>query len=93
MIVEVLYFAEMEKITNNQKEIFELPCDKLKCLIDLLLKKYKGIREIIWDDKLNNLNNIVSVIINNQPLHGEKILTKKLNDKDKIAFLLPISGG
>ena len=93
MIVEVLYFAEMEKITDKQKEKFKLPNNTLKCLIDLLLSKYQGLREIIWDDKLNNLNNIVSVIINNQPLHGEKILTKKLNDKDKIAFLLPISGG
>jgi len=93
MIVELLYFAELKEITGKEKEEFNLSNHNLKNLIDLLLNKYHSLIDIIWDDKLQNLSNNISVIINNQPMHGESILSKQLNEGDTIAFLLPISGG
>ena len=93
MIVEVLYFAEFKEITGKEKEEFDLSNHKLKNLVDLLLNKYHNLTDIIWDDKLQNLSNNISLIINNQPIHGESILSKQLNEGDIIAFLLPVSGG
>lgn len=93
MIVEVLYFAEFKDITGKENEELELSNQSLKDLIDLLLKKYHSLRKLVWDDKLQKLSNIISVIINNQSFHGENILSKQLNDGDIIAFLLPVSGG
>ncbi len=93
MIVEVLYFAEFKDITRKEKEKLELTNHNLKELIDVLLKKYSGLRELIWDEKFQKLSDSISVIINNQPFHGANISSKKLNDGDTIAFLLPVSGG
>lgn len=93
MSVEILYFAEFKDITRKEKEKLELTNHNLKELIDVLLKKYSGLRKLIWDDKLQKLSDPISVIINNQPFHSADILSKKLNDGDIIAFLLPVSGG
>ncbi|MFX1311926.1 MAG: MoaD/ThiS family protein [Promethearchaeota archaeon] len=93
MIVKVLYFAELKEITGKEEEEFDLSIHNLKNLVDLLINKYHRFNEIIWDEKLQKLNNNISIIINTQPIHGENILTKQLNEEDIIAFLLPISGG
>ncbi|MFX1481259.1 MAG: MoaD/ThiS family protein [Promethearchaeota archaeon] len=94
MIVEVLYFAELKDITGKEKEQFNLQRNHLKNLIDLLIEKYGNkIRNLIWDEKNQNLRDIISVIINNQSIHEKSSLTINLNDGDTIAFLIPVSGG
>ena len=93
MTVNVLYFAELKDITNKDNEDFELNVNRLKVLIDLLIEKYPNIQNIIWDQNTQELRNTISVIINNQPHHEKELLSKKLNDGDTIAFLLPVSGG
>lgn len=94
MIVEVLYFAEFKDITGKEKEQFELSNNQLKTLIELLLAKYKvPLRNLLWDENCQNISNLISVIINNQPLLLENPLLAELNDGDVIAFLMPVSGG
>ena len=92
MIVEVLYFAEFKEITGRDKEKFELSSNYLKELIDLLLEKYK-IRNLIWDEDVQRVHTLISIIINNQAIYEKDPLLVKLKDGDKIAFLLPVSGG
>ena len=92
MIVEVLYFAEFKEITGKEKEKFEL-IDNLKELIDVLLKKYESLQDLIWDEKVQRIDDLISVIINNQAIHEKDPLLVKLKDGDTIAFLLPVSGG
>ena len=94
MIVEVLYFAEMKDITGKEKEKFELSNNQLNNLIELLLAKYKlPLRNLLWDEKTQNISSLISVIINNQAVIQKNPLLTKINDGDVIAFLLPVSGG
>lgn len=94
MIVEVLYFAEFKDITGKEKEKFELSDNHLKDLVSLLFKKYgENLRNLIWDGKLQKIHNLISVIINNQPIHEKDPSIINLSDGDTIAFLMPVSGG
>ncbi len=93
LIVNILYFAELKEITKKESEKLELVNGELKELIDLIVKKYPGIQDLIWDKKTQNLSNTISTIINNQAIHTKAPLLKKLNDADTVAFLLPVSGG
>ncbi len=94
MIVEVLYFAEFKDITGKEKEKFELSDNHLSDLISLLFKKYgDNLRNLIWDGKLQKIHNLISVIINNQPIHEKDPSIINLSDGSTIAFLMPVSGG
>ena len=92
MIVEVLYFAEFKDIAGKEKENIELYNNSLNELIDILLAKY-NFRDLLWDEKTQNIHNIISIIINNQALHDKDPLLIELNEGDTIAFLTPVSGG
>ena len=92
MIVEVLYFAEFKDIAGKEKENIELSNNSLNELIDILLAKY-NFRDLLWDEKTQNIHNIISIIINNQALHDKDPLLIELNEGDTIAFLTPVSGG
>ena len=94
MIVEILYFAEFKDITGKEKEKFELSQNHLKDLIDKLIEKYGvKIQNLIWDENLQSLHNLISMIINNQAIHEKDPLSITLNNGDTIAFLMPVSGG
>ncbi len=92
MEVEVLYFAEFKNITGKEREKFKLSKFTLAGLLSILFEKYK-LRTLIWDEKNQKLHNLVSVIINNQATHEKNPSLINLNDRDTIAFLLPVSGG
>jgi len=94
MIVEVLYFAEFKDITGKEKEKFELSDNHLKDLVSLLFRKYgDNLRNLIWDENIQKIHNLISVIINNQPIHEKDPSIINLSDGDTIAFLMPVSGG
>ena len=93
LLVEVLYFAEFKDITKKETETFILSNNDLKELIDLLIKKYHPMQELLLDKKSDSLSNNISVIVNNKSIHGQDILSTSLNEGDKIALLLPVSGG
>ncbi|MFX0080953.1 MAG: MoaD/ThiS family protein [Candidatus Hodarchaeota archaeon] len=94
MIVEVLYFAEFKDITGKEREKFELYNSHLKEVINLLTKKYgKSLHNLIWDEKVQKLHNLISIIINNTPIHEKDPSIINLSDGDTIAFLTPVSGG
>ena len=94
MIVKVLYFAEFKDITGKEREEFELSNNQLKSLIELLLNRYKlPLRNLLWDEKTQNISSLISVIINNQAVIQKNPLLTEIKDGDIIAFLLPVSGG
>jgi len=93
LLIEVLYFAEFKDITKKETETFILSNNDLKELIDLLIKKYHPMQELLLDKKSDSLSNNISVIVNNKSIHGQDILSTSLNEGDKIALLLPVSGG
>ena len=92
MKVEVLYFADLKDITGKDKEICEIN-DNLKNLIDLLFNKYKLIKKSIWDENSDYLKNSVRLAINDEIVNHQNLLTHPLSDGDRVAFLLPLSGG
>ncbi len=92
MIVEVLYFAEFKEITGKEKENFEILDSNLEALLNILFDKYK-LKSIIWDEKNQKIDSLISIIINNQAIHKKDPLSIDLFDGDTIAFLLPVSGG
>jgi MoaD family protein len=93
MNIEILYFAEFKDLTGKEKELFKLNQGNLKEFLELLFKKYESTQKLIWDEKGQKIHNIISVIINNQPIHEKDPLLVTLKDGDKVAFLLPVSGG
>jgi len=92
MEVEVLYFAEFKDITRKEREKFKLSNSTLAGLLSLLFEKYK-LSNLIWDEKNQKIHQSISVIINNQATHEKNPSLINLNDRDTIAFLLPVSGG
>lgn len=96
MLIEVLYFAELKDITKKPKESFNLPISSIKELLALLFEKYDSLRNLIWDGVSDNIRTTISIAINDRLLphmDNEDKLSLSLSDGDKIAFLLPISGG
>ncbi|MFW9989864.1 MAG: MoaD/ThiS family protein, partial [Candidatus Odinarchaeota archaeon] len=75
-----------------EKEQFELSSDTLKELLNILFKNEK-LKNLIWDKKNQQIHNLISIIINNQPIHEKNPSLVKLHNNDRIAFLLPVSGG
>ncbi len=92
MRVEVVYFAEFKKITDKEREMFNISDSTLEGLLNLLFEKYK-LKTLIWDEKNQKIHSLISVIINNQAIHEKNPSLIKLNDNDTITFLLPVSGG
>jgi len=91
--IEVLYFAEFKDITGKDSEKFNLSNPGILDLVNLLFEKYNSIKNLIWDENLNRLKLDVSIAINNEITSKKDDLTSELSNGDKIAFLLPISGG
>ncbi len=92
MKIEVLYFAEFKDLTGKEKEEFDLSSNNLQGVLNLLFEKYH-LKKLIWDEKVQKIHNLISVIINNQAIHEKNPSLIRLKDGDKIAFLLPVSGG
>ena len=93
MKVQVLYFADFKDITGKDKESFDLNKKNLTELVNLLLEKYEPIKNLIWDDKNQSLKRIISIAINDNLVQKKNQLSVSLSDGDKVAFLLPVSGG
>jgi MoaD family protein len=92
MIVKVLYFAEFKDITSKEKEKLEVK-NSLEDLLKLLFERYNSFQKLIWDENAQSINNLISIIINNQAIHEKDPSKINLKDGDTIAFLLPVSGG
>ncbi|MFX0001401.1 MAG: MoaD/ThiS family protein [Candidatus Hodarchaeota archaeon] len=92
MEIVVLYFAEFKDITKIEKEKFILTESTLDNLLKLLFEKYK-LKNLLWDEKIQKIHNLISIIINNQAIHEKDPSLINLKDGDTIAFLLPVSGG
>ena len=93
MKIEVLYFADLKDITGKDKENFILNNNKLNEVVDLLFEKHQSIKNLIWDEKKSSLKEIISVAINDCIMHKKEKLSIELSEGDRIAFLLPVSGG
>ena len=93
MKIEVLYFADLKDITEKDKENFVINNNKLIEIVDLLVEKYHMIKDLIWNEKSSSLKNIISVAINDIVIHKKDKLSIELSEGDRIAFLLPASGG
>lgn len=93
MTIEVLYFADLKDITSMEKENFNLSEMNILELLNEIFKKYSAIKDLIWNDKKNDLNINISVAINDQIINDNNKISKLISEGDKIAFLLPISGG
>ena len=93
MKVEILYFAELKEITGKDKESFSLNDSKLLELINALFIKYDSIKKLIWEENKKKLKKNVSIVLNDEIVNHNNKLSIKLSEGDKIAFLLPLSGG
>lgn len=93
MTVEVLYFAEFKEITGKDRESFILDKKNLQELVIALINKYSHIKNLMWDENNQTIKKRISIAINNTILQNKENLSKELFDGDKVAFLLPVSGG
>ncbi len=93
MKVQVLYFADFKDITGKDKEDFELNNKNLTELVNLLLEKYEPLKSLIWDENNRSLKSVISLAVNDNLIKKKNQLSVSLTEGDRIAFLLPISGG
>ena len=91
--VEVLYFAELKEITGKEKERVDLSNHTISELVKILLTKYPLIKEFIWEDRVNNLKESVSIAINDALVNSNDKMSIQLFTDDRVALLLPMSGG
>ncbi|MFX1233892.1 MAG: MoaD/ThiS family protein [Promethearchaeota archaeon] len=47
----------------------------------------------MWDERYQKIHEMISIIINNQSIQEKNPLLISLKNGDKVAFLLPVSGG
>ncbi|MEJ2294053.1 MAG: MoaD family protein [Candidatus Lokiarchaeota archaeon] len=92
-MVEVLYFAKLKDITNKDWENFPSGEMMLIDLIFSLLKKYPTLKEILWNEQQYSLSSNVTLAINHKKISQINLQSFKLKETDKVAFLLPFSGG
>ena len=93
MRVEVLYFANFKDVTGKDSEYLELNENTITGLTSKIFDKYELIRNLMWDDRIKKLKKNISLVINDRLIQENAIKNTKLMDGDKIAFLLPFSGG
>lgn len=93
MKVTVLYFADFKDIAGLDKENYDLDKNELIDLINLIFEKYSLFKSLIWDAINQTLKTTISIAINDKLIKKKDILSIKLSDGDKIALLLPFSGG
>jgi len=93
-LVEILYFADFKTITNKEKETFQsLNHKSLIDLIQRLIVKYPSLEKILLDSDNGKIKKSISISLNHSIIDRQKIETYRLNKDDKVAFLLPVSGG
>jgi MoaD family protein len=93
MLIEVLYFADLKDIAGKNKEFIDLEICTIKELAKKLLLKYPQFKDLIWDEKYQNLKQKISLAINDNINQQNNRLSIELVEGDKVAFLLPLSGG
>lgn len=93
MKVQVLYFADFKDITGKDKEYFDLNNNGLTELVNLISEKYESFKALIWDEKNKSLKSIISLAVNDTLVNKKEQVLLSLSDGDKVAFLLPVSGG
>lgn len=91
--VKVLYFSELKDISKKKEEIISLGENTFVELIRILISKYPRLKEIIWDDSLNDLNDNISLVINHRVIRDINLETYHFKENDIVAFLLPVAGG
>ncbi len=91
--IVVLYFADLKDISGIEKELFNISKSNLLELLTQIFDKYSAIKDLIWNDKEKNLKNNISVAVNDEIINDTDRISKSISDGDKVAFLLPISGG
>lgn len=93
MAIKVLYFAELKEITLKREEFIDISGSSVKDLVEVLFEKYSPLKPLLWDSSTENLKNNVSIAINDVIVTKVEKLSIFLSSGDKVAFLLPISGG
>ncbi|MFX0049387.1 MAG: MoaD/ThiS family protein [Candidatus Hermodarchaeota archaeon] len=93
MKVEVLYFANFKDITGKDCEYLELNENTIIGLISKIFRKYEPLENLIWDNCIKGLKKNISLVVNDKLIQDKEKEHLVLADGDKIAFLLPFSGG
>ncbi len=92
MKIEVLYFADLKDIAGLDKEIFEINRD-LKDLINKITEKYPAIKSLIIEDNTEDMKKSIQIAINDEIVKNNESLSLPLSEGDRLALLLPLSGG
>ncbi|MHA1149933.1 MAG: MoaD/ThiS family protein [Promethearchaeota archaeon] len=93
MIVEVLYFAILKDITGKEKEPFDINENNIRSFLKMVLDKYPAMIDILLEKSSNKLKESISIAVNNKIVKDNNLLEIELYENDKIAILLPFSGG
>ena len=92
-MVELLYFANIRDITQKKNEFLNFEKKQIRDLVQWLIQKYKALHDILWDEEKDSLKSTISLAINHKIIQNKDLLSIELMEGDKVAFLLPVSGG
>ncbi len=93
MIIKVLYFAELKDLTGKENEFINIEKNSIESVISSIIEKHPGLKPLLIDGDSLKLKKNVSIAINDKIIEKNRKETSILKENDKIAFLLPISGG
>ena len=93
MAIEVLFFSELKELTGKDREVIHLENPTLKELLNSLLNTYPLLEPILCEKKNRNLRPNINVAINDKFIQKKDKKFISIKDGDRIAFLLPLSGG
>ncbi|MHA1196226.1 MAG: MoaD/ThiS family protein [Promethearchaeota archaeon] len=93
MIIKVLYFAELKDLTGKENEFINIEKNSIESVISSIIEKHPELKPLLIDGDSLKLKKNVSIAINDKIIENNRKETFILKENDKIAFLLPISGG
>ncbi len=92
MSIKVRVPTPLQKLTNNQQEVYIDGAADILSLIEELEKKYPGFKERLCDEN-GKLRRFINIFINDEDIRFLENEKTKLKDGDEVSIIPAIAGG
>lgn len=92
MSIKVRVPTPLQKLTNNQQEVFVDNAKDILSLVEELEKKYPGFKERLFDEN-GNLRRFINIFVNDEDIRFLENEKTPLKDGDEVSIIPAIAGG
>ncbi len=92
MSIKVRIPTPLQKLTNNQQEVFVENATNILELVEELEKKYSGFKERLLNEN-GRLRRFINIFVNDEDIRFLENENTKLKDGDEVSIIPAIAGG